>query len=268
MTTQNQHSHLDKSRANFHYEEEARFYRYSEMGYSGNFWEKGATTNSEAALHKYEILEGLIKPKGRMLEIGCGRGDFAVWMKDRHPKVELDAIDISKSNHEAAKTKGSDVNFMHMHFYDLQEGAYDRIYSDEMMVHVPDNYKFFKHCRKLLKPGGIMVHKEVHKTHFLSIPYFRCRSLNKPFDMSGRYSTKRADLRYLKKLGFDTTLHAWDIQNYVYTLRSWVVNMEADKEELIRINEEKYWRDRALWYRFLSILAEDRLELNIMVSTR
>ncbi len=86
--------------------------------------------------------------------------------------------------------------------------------------------------------------------------------------MSGSYSTLQHDLRHLEKLGFETTVHNWDIMNYVYTLRSWIVNMEASKEEMIEINKEKYYHDRALWYSFLSIFAEDRMDMNVIVSTK
>jgi 2-polyprenyl-3-methyl-5-hydroxy-6-metoxy-1,4-benzoquinol methylase len=96
----------------------------------------------------------------RVLEIGCGRGDFAIWMANRYPRATVVAIDFSKTAIDEARDRAlrrnSPVEFAvgdatHLAFAD---GTFDMIVSCECLEHVPEPERMAAEIRRLLKHGG------------------------------------------------------------------------------------------------------------------
>lgn len=91
-------------------------------------------------------------------EIGCGRGDFAIFLAGLGARVtaldfSADAIDIAR---ERAALTGVDVDFRVGDAQDtgLPSGAFDLVVSCECIEHVPEPKKMAAELFRICRPGG------------------------------------------------------------------------------------------------------------------
>ncbi|MBN2576790.1 MAG: class I SAM-dependent methyltransferase [Deltaproteobacteria bacterium] len=108
-----------------------------------------------------EYLRGL-PPGARVLDLGCGNGAMLGTFLGRGWR--LVGVDISKTGIEQARKRWPDIDFQ---FGDATEdlsalGAFDAIYSTEVIEHVVLPRRFAQNLFRLLKPGGLAI---------LSTPY-------------------------------------------------------------------------------------------------
>jgi ubiquinone/menaquinone biosynthesis C-methylase UbiE len=99
-------------------------------------------------------------PACRVLEVGCGRGGFAMWLSKKMPQFRIVGLDFSLAAieiaRESAATQESSVEFVQgdaeaLPFGDAQ---FDLIISCECMEHVPHPPQMAKEMARVLKPGG------------------------------------------------------------------------------------------------------------------
>jgi ubiquinone/menaquinone biosynthesis C-methylase UbiE len=100
--------------------------------------------------------------EGRVLEIGCGRGDFAVWLAKTFPNAEIVGVDFSSVAIDIARGKveaGAKLQFEVADAHDLRfaSGAFDYIISCECLEHVANPAKVADEIHRLLRPGGTFV---------------------------------------------------------------------------------------------------------------
>ena len=97
---------------------------------------------------------------GELLEVGCGRGEFALWLAKTMPALTIGAVDFSESAIAIAKSNAAEVNAC-VHF--MQDDAqalgfppdsFDYVVSCECMEHVLDPPKMAMEIARVLKPGG------------------------------------------------------------------------------------------------------------------
>lgn len=102
-------------------------------------------------------------PVGRLLEIGCGRGQFAIWLAQKRPDIEIVALDFSEVAINLAKEQAMEaqvnVKFVQGSAEDLQfEGeSFDTVISCECMEHVTKPAKMAQEMARVLTPGGRFV---------------------------------------------------------------------------------------------------------------
>ncbi len=96
----------------------------------------------------------------RVLEIGCGRGDFAIFLARNFPFAKITAIDFSDSAiriaQERAAAAGVQVDFLVGDAENLRlpENTFDWVISCECMEHVPHPPKMATEICRVLKAGG------------------------------------------------------------------------------------------------------------------
>lgn len=144
-----------------------------------------------------------IPSKGRILDIGCGPGQFSQYITKNG--FHVIGIDYSQEMIEIARTKVPAVEFKHMDMRNLkfEENSFDGILSAYSLIHItsediPDTLKEFN---KVLKPGGyieIIVQKgEADKV------------IDEPFMLSEKmffnFFTKERLSNYLKEANFHVT---------------------------------------------------------------
>ena len=122
------------------------------------------TTEAETPLafpwYKSVYREIQAYPSCRILEIGCGRGEFAIWLSQQRPDFSIVGLDFSEAAVEIARasTKGiqSPPEFIQGDAESLPFGndAFDLIISCECMEHVPHPRQMAKEISRVLKPGG------------------------------------------------------------------------------------------------------------------
>ena len=97
----------------------------------------------------------------RVLEIGCGRGGFALWLRSQAPSGCLAAADFSP----AAVRRGQDVardrgtTGIQWEVGDIQriahrDSSFDTVISTETIEHLPDPARALRELARVLKPGG------------------------------------------------------------------------------------------------------------------
>ncbi len=131
------------------------------MNYSCAYW-KNAETLEEAQRNKLELIcqKILIKPKMKILDIGCGWGGFLKYAAENY-NISGVGITVSKEQAEYAKNfcKGLPIEIRLIDYRSLKSEKFDAVVSIGMFEHVGyKNYrKFMKVVNKVLKDDGLFL---------------------------------------------------------------------------------------------------------------
>jgi SAM-dependent methyltransferase len=130
-------------------------------------YEKSATLNPAQAYRRRLVFDALEIERARgpvrVLEIGCGQGDFSRELKERYPELELLGVDLSDVGVEMARTKVPTGVF---HKVDLTTSValpdrYRRwathAVCSEVLEHTDDPSVVLQNVRALLAPGARLV---------------------------------------------------------------------------------------------------------------
>lgn len=96
----------------------------------------------------------------RVLEVGCGRGDFAIWLASKYPSAEIVGIDFSVSAIEIAKGRASDHGSrVYFQVDDSQslsfaDESFDYVISCECLEHVPQPDLMAREIFRIMRPGA------------------------------------------------------------------------------------------------------------------
>lgn len=124
----------------------------------------------------------------KMLEVGCGNGDFSNYLSIER-NADILGLDFSKESIAIANEKkkkfnasGSDFMVGDAQNINLPDNSYDIIVSCECLEHIPEPQKMVSEIYRLLKPGGLVV--LTTENYFNAYLYYRTYlNLRKiPFD--------------------------------------------------------------------------------------
>lgn len=96
----------------------------------------------------------------RVLEIGCGRGDFSIWLAERYSHSEVVGVDFSEvaiaTAQERALMKESRARFQveDSEAMSFDDGSFDYVISCECLEHVLHPAKMASEICRVLRPGG------------------------------------------------------------------------------------------------------------------
>lgn len=96
-----------------------------------------------------------LKP-GRLLEVGCGNGDRLVKLKKLGWDVEGQEVDLRAASH-AREKHGLRIFYGDLDALSLPENVYDAVVLNHVIEHVHDPAGLLSECRRVLKPGGMLV---------------------------------------------------------------------------------------------------------------
>lgn len=96
-------------------------------------------------------------PRGNMLDVGCGDGDWGLYWKGRGWDVH--GVDVNRTSVARAREKGleastSDLNRSGLPF---SEGIFDLIFAGEVIEHLVDTDGFLAECQRCCKVGGYLL---------------------------------------------------------------------------------------------------------------
>jgi cyclopropane-fatty-acyl-phospholipid synthase len=191
-------------------------------------------------------------PGQRVLDIGCGWGGLALHLH-RVAGVDVLGITLSKEQLDVARRRAAaagvadHVRFELLDYRDVQ-GTFDRIVSVGMFEHVgPPHYgAFFRRCRSLLAPDGVMLLHTIGRA-------------------DGPAPTDRWLARYIFPGGYvpalsqiapaveDARLWITDIEvlrlHYARTIDCWFERVEASREAIVSLYDERFYR---MWEFYLA----------------
>lgn len=129
-----------------------------------NEWHARYTaTDDSAELHSWHfaVQRNLdVEPHARILEIGCGTGDFSAVLASRFPESKIVGIDFSATAVSVARERCGTTH-PNLTFYvgdaaslPLRSTSFDVVISCECIEHVIEPHRMAEEVARLLSPGG------------------------------------------------------------------------------------------------------------------
>ena len=150
------------------------------------------------------VAYGRIAPGERVLELGCGTGEFT--RRVVAAGARLVALDLSAELLAIARSKGGvGAHFVRGNAEALPfpDGAFDVVYGCSVLHHL-DVESALGEVRRVLRPGGRLVFSEPNLLNPQVLLMFKCRPLRPYFSISQDEMafTRRFIARVLRRLGF------------------------------------------------------------------
>ncbi|WP_448663099.1 class I SAM-dependent methyltransferase [Sphingomonas sp. CJ20] len=193
-----------------------------------------------------------IQPGMRVLDIGCGWGGMALYL---HAKTgaEVLGVTLSEEQLKVARRRAIEAGVDRMVRFELIDyrhltGTFDRIVSVGMFEHVgtPHYRTFFRKCRELLTPEGVMLLHTIGR-------------------MGGPGVTDKFTLKYIFPGGYIPALSEiaqgyeglrffmTDVEvlrhHYGHTLKLWYDRTVAARDEIVTLYDERFYR---MWTFYLA----------------
>jgi cyclopropane-fatty-acyl-phospholipid synthase len=196
-----------------------------------------------------------IKPGNSVLDIGCGWGGMAIFLA-RNYAVNVTGITLSEEQARLARERvaaaglSDQVSIELVDYRDFAAAGrkFDRIVSVGMFEHVgqPQFETFFEACANILEDDGVML---LHTIGRLGSPGLTDAFTRKYIFPGGYIPALSETLAASEKF----RLIASDIEtlrlHYAKTIRQWYANCEANRDAMIAIYDERFYR---MWTFYLA----------------
>ncbi len=101
----------------------------------------------------------LIKPAFRLLNVGCGKGDYNYYLKDKFEEVI--GIDVNKYDISIAKklTRNKKIKYFVMNATNIKfkDNYFDTVICIDVLEHIKDQDKLLEEIHRVLKKGGQLI---------------------------------------------------------------------------------------------------------------
>ncbi len=94
-------------------------------------------------------------PQGRVLDVGCGAGEWLVLMRELGWQVE--GVDFDRSAVDVAVRNGLQVRCGSLEQQNYPTDSFDAVTLNHVIEHVPEPLATVRECLRVLKPGGKLV---------------------------------------------------------------------------------------------------------------
>ncbi|HUG62277.1 MAG TPA: cyclopropane-fatty-acyl-phospholipid synthase family protein [Methylomirabilota bacterium] len=241
-----------------HYDIDSRLYDLfldADKQYSCAYFERPEMSLEEAQLAKKRHIAAklAIDPGMSVLDIGCGWGGMALYLKGVAGAGRVRGITLSKEQLAIARRRaaeqGIDPASFALEDYRNTTGRYDRIVSVGMFEHVGVGHfdEFFRLTGRLLAEDGVMLLHTIGRT---GVPDFTNPWITRYIFPGGHLPTLSEITPAVERAGLAVT----DIEvlrlHYVQTLRHWRQRFMENREEAARLYDERFCR---MWECYLAM---------------
>ena len=225
--------------------------------YSCAYWAEGVTTLGEAQAAKLaHIARKLhLSPGQEVLDIGCGWGGMAIHLA-RHHDVRVTGITLSEEQAALARERvraaglADKVTILIEDYRDTAAASrrFDRIVSVGMFEHVGRAQfdTFFAACAQMLADDGVML---LHTIGRFGVPG-TTDAFTRKYIFPGGYIPALSEIVTASE---KVRLIAADIEtlrlHYAKTIRCWYANCMANREKIIALFDERFFR---MWTFYLA----------------
>ena len=233
-----------------HYDLGNEFYKLfldDNMLYSCAYFREDGETLEQAQRNKLRLLAAKLglKPGMKVLDIGCGWGDLALYLAALED-VQVLGVTLSKEQQALASERAQKagmadrVKFELRDYRDVTE-KFDRIVSVGMFEHVGVHHydEFFQKINTLMPDDGVMV---LHSIGHMSPPGMASPWLRK-YIFPGAYSPALSEVFEVVE---QNSLWVTDLEflrvHYATTLAHWNQRFQANREKVIELYDERFAR--------------------------
>ncbi|MCX6782090.1 MAG: class I SAM-dependent methyltransferase [Candidatus Magasanikbacteria bacterium] len=132
--------------------------------YNKSIWGKGTATlkwsdPANVRLRRCMNVFSVLSEKAKILEVGCGAGEFIRALKSARPSWNCFGADISETAvNRAIISAGGGVEYALCGEYSLpySDGEFDGVAIFDVLEHVGDPVVFLQEIRRVLKPSGVL----------------------------------------------------------------------------------------------------------------
>ncbi len=256
-----QHNGILRARANVahHYDLDDRLYQLfldPDRQYSCAYFETPDQGLDAAQLAKKRHIAAklCLEPGNSILDIGCGWGGMAMYLKRVAQAGKVKGITLSDEQLGVARKRATDAGLAGDVSFELQdyrkvEAKFDRIVSVGMFEHVGIDYydTYFKTCAALLNDNGVML---MHTIGNSDVPEFTNPWIVKYIFPGGHIPSLSDIVASVERSGLIVT----DVEvlrlHYATTLRHWRDRFMARREEAVKLYDERFCR---MWEFYLSM---------------
>ena len=233
-----------------HYDLGNDFYKLfldENMLYSCAYFREPGETLEQAQRNKLRLLASKLglKPGMKVLDIGCGWGDLALYLAALE-NVDVLGVTLSKEQQVLASQRAEKAGLAGRVRFELKdyrdvEGSFDRIVSVGMFEHVGVHHydEFFKKLNALMPDDGVAL---LHSIGHMSPPGMASPWLRK-YIFPGAYSPALSEVFEVVE---QNSLWVTDLEflrvHYATTLAHWTERFEANRDKVIALYDERFAR--------------------------
>lgn len=113
--------------------------------------------------HVLPVLQRHCPQGGRVLDAGCGHGDYALALAAAHPHATIEAVDVDPAAVRELAERARQLGLGNVSVWQAELGAeawdghYSLVYCVDVFEHVTDDRAAFAQLAAMLEPGGHLV---------------------------------------------------------------------------------------------------------------